>query len=84
MSAPTYNIFELLHSMQSSISDVEALATANMLKLNDNKTELMLITSSRTKHLHDLSTSMLFAQQEMKLMWILVLLHSALQTFFLP
>ena len=28
-----------------------------MLKLNDNKTELMLVTSKRTKHLHDLPTS---------------------------
>ena len=29
----------------------------NMLKLNDNKTELMLVTSKRTKHLHKLPTS---------------------------
>ena len=43
--------------MQSCICDVKALATANMLKLNDNKTELMLITSKRTKHLHNLPTS---------------------------
>ena len=28
-----------------------------MLKLNDNKTELMLVTSKRTKHLHSLPTS---------------------------
>ena len=28
-----------------------------MLKLNDNKTELMLVTSNRTKHLHNLPTS---------------------------
>ena len=28
-----------------------------MLKLNDSKTELMLATSNRTKHLHNLSTS---------------------------
>ena len=27
-----------------------------MLKLNDNKTELMLVTSKRTKHLHSLLT----------------------------
>ena len=38
MSAPPDKISELLHSMQSCISDVKALATANMLKLNDNKT----------------------------------------------
>ena len=28
-----------------------------MLKLNDNKTELMLVTYKRTKHLHNLQTS---------------------------
>ena len=28
-----------------------------MLKLNDNKTELMLVTSKRTKQLHNLPTS---------------------------
>ena len=38
MSAPPDRISELLHSMQSCISDVKAWATANMLKLNDCKT----------------------------------------------
>ena len=57
MSAPPDKISKLLHSMQSCISDVKAWATANMLKLNDNKTELMLVTSKRTKHLHNLPTS---------------------------
>ena len=57
MSAPPDIISELLYSMQSCISDVKVWATANMLKLNDNKTELMLVTSKRTKHLHSLSTS---------------------------
>ena len=57
MSAPPDRISELLHSMQSCLSDVKAWATANMLKLNDNKTELMLVTSKRTKHLHSLPTS---------------------------
>ena len=57
MSAPPDKISELLHSMQSCISDVKAWATGNMLKLNDNKTELMLVTSKRTKHLYDLPTS---------------------------
>ena len=57
MSAPPDRISELLHSMQSFISDVKAWATANMLKLNDNKIELMLVTSKRTKHLHNLPTS---------------------------
>ena len=39
------------------ISDVKAWATANMLKLNDSKTEIMLVTSKRSKHLHNLPTS---------------------------
>ena len=39
------------------MSDVKAWATANVLKHNDNKTELMLVTSKRTKHLHNLPTS---------------------------
>ena len=56
MSAPPDRVSEILHSMQSCISDVKAWATANMLKLND-KTELMLVTSKRTKHLHNLPTS---------------------------
>ena len=43
--------------MQSCICDVKAWATADMLKLNDSKTELMLVTSNRTKHLHNLPTS---------------------------
>ena len=57
MSAPPDRISELLHSIQSCISDVKAWASANMLKLNDNKTDLMLVTSKRTKHLHNLPTS---------------------------
>ena len=57
MSAPPDRISELLYSMQSCISYVKAWATANMLKLNDSKTELMLVTSKRSKHLHNLPTS---------------------------
>ena len=57
MSAPPDGISELLHSIQSCISDVKAWTTANMLKLNDNKTELMLVTSKRAKHLHSLPPS---------------------------
>ena len=57
MSALPDRISELLHSMQSCISDVNAWTTANMLKLIDNKTELMLVTSNRTKHLHNLPSS---------------------------
>ena len=56
MSAPPDRISELLHSIQSCMSDVKAWATANMLELND-KTELMLVTSKRTRHLHNLPTS---------------------------
>ena len=56
MSAPPDRISELLHTMQSCISDVKAWATANMLKLNDNKKELMLVTSNGTKDLHTLPT----------------------------
>ena len=57
MSAPPDRISELLRSMQSCISDVKAWATVNMLKLNDKKTELMLVTSKRTRNLHNLPTS---------------------------
>ena len=38
-------------------SDVKAWATANMPKLNDNKLALMLVACKRTKHLHNLPTS---------------------------
>ena len=57
MSGPSDKISELLSSMQSCISDVKAWATANMLRLNDNNTEIMLVTSKRTTHLHSLPTS---------------------------
>ena len=57
MSVPPDKISELLHSIQSCICDVKAWETANMLRHNDNKTELMLVTSKRTKHLHKLPTS---------------------------
>ena len=57
ISAPPDSISELIHSIHSCISVVKAGATANMLKLNDSKTELMLVTSKRSKHLHNLPTS---------------------------
>ena len=47
-----------------SIYDVNAWATANMLKRNDNKTELMLVTSKRTKHLHSLPTSIIIGNAQ--------------------
>ena len=57
MSAPPDRISELLHSIQSCMSDVRAWASANMLRHNDNKTELMLVTSNGNKHLHNLPAS---------------------------
>ena len=57
MSAPPDEISELRRSRRSCICDVNAWATANMLKHNDNKTELMLVTSKRTRHLHNQPTS---------------------------
>ena len=57
MSALPYKISELLHSIQSCICDAKALATANMLRLNGYKTDVMLVTSKRMKHLHNLPTS---------------------------
>ena len=57
MSAPPDKISMLLHSMQSYINDVKAWATANILILSDNKMKLMLVTYKRTKHLHNLPTS---------------------------
>ena len=57
MSAPPVEVSELLHCMQSCISYFTVWATANMLKPNDNKKELMLVTSNSARHLHTLPTS---------------------------
>ena len=57
MFVPPDGISELLHSIQSCIGDVKAWATANTLRLNVNKTELMLVTSKISKHLHNIPTS---------------------------
>ena len=43
MSVPLDKMSELLYVVM--LSDVKALATANMLKLNDDMTELMIVTS---------------------------------------
>ena len=67
MSAPPDRISELLHSIQSCIRDVKVWATANMLKLNDNNTELMLVTSKRSKHLHNLPTSITIGNAQIPL-----------------
>ena len=40
MSAPPVEISQLIHNIQSCMSDFKAWATANMLKFNDNKTTL--------------------------------------------
>ena len=53
MSDPD-KISELLHSMQSCM--YVYWATSIMIKLNDGKTELMLVSSNRTKHFHSLCT----------------------------
>ena len=57
MSAPPDKVSELPPTMQSCISDVKDWASTNMHKLSDNKTELILVTSKRTKHLQTLPTS---------------------------
>ena len=57
MSGPTDKISELHHSILSCMSDVKAWATATMLNIDDNKTELMLVTSNVAKHLHSLPSS---------------------------
>ena len=80
MSAPPYRISELLHSMQSFIRDVKAWATANMLKLNDNKTKLMLVTSKRTKHLHNLLTSITISNARFPFKQSVTNLHFALNS----
>ena len=64
LSTTPDEISELLHSMQSCISYVKAWATVDMLKLNDSKTELMLITSKRSKHLHNLPTSIIIGNAQ--------------------
>ena len=55
MSAPPDEVSELLHSMQSYISDVKAWQLRTCFDLM--KTKLMLVTSNRTKHLNSLPTS---------------------------
>ena len=56
MSASPDKITKLLPSMQSCISDIKALVTADILKFND-KIELMLVTVKCSRHLHNLPTS---------------------------
>ena len=49
-------LYQSYFTLYSHVSDVKVWATANMLKLKDSKTELMPVTSKRTKHLHNLPT----------------------------
>ena len=67
MSAPPYKTSELVHYVQSCISDIKAWATANMCKRNDNKTELMLVSSKKTKHLHNIPTSITIGNAQISL-----------------
>ena len=67
ISAPPDKISELLHTMQSCMHDVKAWANVRMLRLHDNKTELMLVTSKRTKHLHSLPTSITIGNAQISL-----------------
>ena len=64
MTAPPDGISVLIHYMQSCICDVNAWATANMPKFNDNKTDLILVTTKRTKHPHNLPTSITFGNTQ--------------------
>ena len=64
MSAPPDRRSELLHSMQSCISDFKAWETANKLKLNDNIIELMLVNSNRKKHHHNIPTSIIIGNAQ--------------------
>ena len=57
-SAPPRYISDLLSAMQLCIGDIKSWMTTNMLKLNDEKTELMLVSSSRMSQLHSLPDSM--------------------------
>ena len=59
MSFIPERISELLLTMQSGISDNKALAEINVLKLNDNKTELMFVNSINANHLHNIPTLLL-------------------------
>ena len=52
------------HILLYCISDDKAWAPANMLKLNANKTEVMLVTSESTKYVHYLPTSIIIGNAQ--------------------
>ena len=68
--------------MLSCISHVKVLATENMLRLNDNKTELMLITAKRTMHLHNLPASITIGNAKVHLKQSVKILGLALDCDF--
>ena len=55
MSAPQIEYLSYF-SIQSCIGYIKAWATATLLKINDSKTKLMLVTSKRAMNLHNLPT----------------------------
>ena len=65
MSSPSVKVSELLHSMQACIINEKAWSTTNIPKYSDNNTELMLVTSNRSKHLHNLPTSITIGNAKM-------------------
>ena len=46
-SAPPHHVSELVQSMQECIHDVKVWMSSNKLKLNDDKTEAMIVSSQR-------------------------------------
>ena len=46
-SAPPHRVSKLVQSMQECIHDVKAWMSSNKLKLNDDKTETMIVSSQR-------------------------------------
>ena len=45
--APPHHVSELVQSMQEGIHDVKVWMSSNKLKLNDDKTETMVVSSQR-------------------------------------
>ena len=46
-SAPPYHVSELVQSMQECIHDVKVWMSSKKLKLNDDKTEAVIVSSQR-------------------------------------
>ena len=73
------HIYEKHHSMQSNMSDIKAGATANILRLNDNKTIIMSVTLKRTKHLHNSLASVSIGNAQVQLKYFVMILGYTLQ-----